>query len=340
MSKSLIAGGILLIGLNLLFGRRGGNVLIHLSIGLLMLGQFIFGDRQIEERITLADGEKTSMALRLDEVELAFVDDSASDKNRVIAVDQEELLRAMRTGRRIADPNLPFQIAVSQYLPNADVVSAQRDEAPQSNPANEGIGLEFRVVPAEKTGGAKEGTNMPAAYIELFDKSGKQSLGKRLVALQLNDFSQLTRGRQDNFVDRVRDGDKTYAMGLRFRRTYKDYEILLKDVQRINYSGTETPRDYSSRNRLQSRWFGVVGRSHLDEQSDAISRRNVLSKRFFSSGKSQARTQPDSRSSETPDGLCRISLAHSPLWECSVTSAARSLDLLHVSIASALKRRR
>ncbi len=84
MSKSLIAGGILLVGLNLLFGKRGGNVLIHLSIGLLMLGQFIFGDRQIEERMMIADGEKTMMAIRPDEVELVIIDPSSKEVDKVV----------------------------------------------------------------------------------------------------------------------------------------------------------------------------------------------------------------------------------------------------------------
>ena len=35
-------------------------------------------------------------------------------------------------------------------------------------------------------------------------------------------------------------------MALRFRREYKPYKVTLKDVERVDYSGTETPRDYSS----------------------------------------------------------------------------------------------
>jgi ABC-type transport system involved in cytochrome c biogenesis permease subunit len=246
MSKSLIAGGILLVGLNLLFGVRGGNVLIHLSIGLLMLGQFIFGDRQIEERITLADGEKSSMALRLDEFELAFIDESSPDKNRVIAVDEDAIKRSFSRKTRITDSQLPFQIAVLDFYDNADLTSLKKESESRTNLATRGLGLEFRAVPVEKTGGAKEGTNMPAAYIELFDKDGKESLGKHLVALQVNDFAQLTRGRQENILDQIKGDQTLYSIAMRFRRHYKDYEVFLKDVERINYVGTATPRDYSS----------------------------------------------------------------------------------------------
>ncbi len=51
MSKSLIAGGILLAGLILLFGRRGGNVLIHLAVGMLMLGSSSLGTGRSKSRL-------------------------------------------------------------------------------------------------------------------------------------------------------------------------------------------------------------------------------------------------------------------------------------------------
>ena len=39
---------------------------------------------------------------------------------------------------------------------------------------------------------------------------------------------------------------KNIELALRFRREYKPYSVKLKDVVRIDYSGTDTPRDYSS----------------------------------------------------------------------------------------------
>ena len=36
----------------MVFGKQGGNVLLHLGVGLLMFGQFVFGDRQLEQRFT------------------------------------------------------------------------------------------------------------------------------------------------------------------------------------------------------------------------------------------------------------------------------------------------
>ncbi len=47
-------------------------------------------------------------------------------------------------------------------------------------------------------------------------------------------------------MTRSRSGEKTYQLGLKFHREVKPYWVQLEDVRRVDYSGTETPRDYSS----------------------------------------------------------------------------------------------
>jgi len=195
MSKSLIAGTILLVGFIFLFGRRGGNVLIHLSIGMMMLGQFIFGDRQIEERISLADGESTNMAIRPDEVELAIVNRSDPTKDLVIAIDGDKLIAASRSKKAIEDPALPVQVFVEEYIENSNL--AKTDDTNTSLPKNRataGLGSQYVALPAVKTGGAMDKMNTPAAYVKLLSKDGKETIGTYLVALQANDRSSLTLG--------------------------------------------------------------------------------------------------------------------------------------------------
>ncbi len=246
MGKSLIAGGILLVGLILLFGRRGGNVLIHLSIGMLMLGQFVFGDRQIEERITLSDGEKTSMALRIDEHELAVIDASDPTKDRVIAIDQDLLYQSLRTGKKISAPEIPFQFLVKQYFENATLSDPSKNSDAKPNLATHGYGLQFMASPVVKSGGAKSKLNYPASYIEVFSHDGTKSLGTYLLAIQLNDARQVLMGQRSNLQEKVESDGTTYQLALRLRRSYKDYDITLKDVQRVDYTGSSTVRDFSS----------------------------------------------------------------------------------------------
>ena len=118
LTKSLLVGVVLLIGLILLFGKRGGNVLIHFGVGLMMLGQFIFGDQQVEERITLIEGESTRVAYQLDTVELGFIQSFSDEEDEVIGVDSPMLERSARNKTYIQDPSLPVDILVKEWFPN------------------------------------------------------------------------------------------------------------------------------------------------------------------------------------------------------------------------------
>jgi len=66
LMQSSVASLVLLAGLIMVFGARGGNVLIHIAVGMLMFGQFAFGDRQIEERLNLVEGQSSNMVCRTD----------------------------------------------------------------------------------------------------------------------------------------------------------------------------------------------------------------------------------------------------------------------------------
>ncbi len=125
LTKSLIVGLLLLIGLVFLFGKRGGNVLIHFGVGLLMLGQFIFGDQQVEERITLHEGESTRIAYQLDTVELAFFESASEDEDRVIGIDSPILERSARTSKYIEDPALPVDVLVNSWMANHEIEQAR-----------------------------------------------------------------------------------------------------------------------------------------------------------------------------------------------------------------------
>ncbi|MDZ4851466.1 MAG: cytochrome c biogenesis protein CcsA [Pirellulaceae bacterium] len=245
MSKSLIAGTILLVGLTLLFGIRGGNVLIHLAVGMMMLGQFIFGDRQIEERITLGDGQTTNVAIRPDEIELAFIDSSDPTKDSVVAIDGRLLLQSYRSQKPISDPALPVSFVVKQYMENSDL--RRVTGADKTNLASVGEGLQWIAEPTEKFGGAVEKReNNQSAYVEITDRESHKVIGTYLLVSLFNDNSAKSLGMRPDLLEDFQVNGKTISMGLRNRRTYKDYNVNLKEAQRVNYSGTQMVRDYSS----------------------------------------------------------------------------------------------
>lgn len=241
MAKGLGVASILLIGCLLLFGQQGGNLLLHFGVALLMIGQFAFGDRQLEQRLILSQRESSNTLINMDRIELAFMDKSKDGETQVIAIPDSMLAQHEGSESRISDPRLPFEIEVVDYMPNSQV--AEEGE----NPADTGLGQRLMVKEAMPVGGASEGTNIVSAYVRLFPKGSAEPMGTYLVSQYLNDAEKLFSGGSFNdSFDIVSSGDKEFEIGLRYERVPKPYWIQLSEVRRVNYSGTETPRDYSS----------------------------------------------------------------------------------------------
>jgi ABC-type transport system involved in cytochrome c biogenesis permease subunit len=240
--QSSVASLILLAGMVMVFGSRGGNVLIHIGVGLLMLGQFAFGDRQIEERMALVEGQSSNMALRTDETELAVIrsDDAANDRVTVIS---GRLLKARSGGEPIVADDLPFGVRVVSYFPNSSVI---RVGPVAPNQATVGIGKSWLATDKAPEGGASSRPNIASAYVQLTNRSTGADLGTFLISQFLNDQAQIFMGAGGDEVDTVDVDGTPYRLQLRYRRQYKPYSVTLTDVRRINYGASETPRDFSS----------------------------------------------------------------------------------------------
>jgi ABC-type transport system involved in cytochrome c biogenesis permease subunit len=240
--QSSAAAGVLLGGLVMVFGIRGGNVLIHVAVGMLMFGQFAFGDRQIEERMSLLEGQTTNVAFRTDEIELAVIESGEDRDDRVTAI-SGRLLKARAGGEPIVVAELPFEIRVRDFFPNSTVV---RVGPVAPNPANAGLGTRWLAAAKPPEGGATSKSNIASAYVELLDRSTGRSLGTHLVTQFLNDQAQIFMGSDGDECDTVEVAGRPWRLQLRFRREYKPYEVTLDDVRRVDYSASNTPRDYSS----------------------------------------------------------------------------------------------
>lgn len=247
LSKSLIVSAVMLVGLILLFGARGGNVLIHLGIGLLMLGQFVFGDRQREERISLYEGERTAVAVQTDIVELAVIDQSLPEKNRIVAFDDPLILDALRGKKPLSDPSLPFEIRVEKWMANSDLVT-RRENPEAAKDADGALGLppEVALVEAGKSGGAKSEMNFASAYVSVREKKTSRELGRYGLTQFFNDPSV----RPKPLLPQLESDGRTFELALRFRRNIKPFSFELKDVVLEQYTGTAIPKDYSSYVRI------------------------------------------------------------------------------------------
>ena len=244
LMQSSVASLVLLAGLIMVFGARGGNVLIHIAVGMLMFGQFAFGDRQIEERLNLVEGQTSNMVCRTDEIELACIEVAEETETKEdVTVISGRLLKARAGGEPIALEDLPFDIKVLEYLTNTSVT---RVGPFAENRATAGLGTSWLAIGRPPEGGASSKSNVAAAYVQLVDRKNGKDLGVFLVPQYLNDRSQLFMEAEGDICDTVDTASGPWRIQLRFRREYKPYEVRLDDVRRINYSASETPRDYSS----------------------------------------------------------------------------------------------
>ncbi len=249
LAKGTGAGLILLVGCLMIFGRQGGNLLLHFGVGLLMVGQFTFGDRQLEQRISLVEGESTNALINLDKVELAFITET-DEEDTVVAVPGSTLQAAAESGELIKDDALPVDVKVLEFFPNSDLVDIKPGNK-DTNQATKGVGLEVLAVGRRKHGGTDGQVNVASAYVDLRDKDSGESVGVHLVSQMLSDRQTLLPGGAGkDILDEVEVGESQYQLGLKYHREIKPYWVHLEDVQRRNYSGTETPRDYSSYIRI------------------------------------------------------------------------------------------
>ncbi len=257
-----LSGAVLLAGCILLFKKRGGIVLIHMGVGLLMFGQFWVAKYDVEEQMTIDEGATVSFAHDIRSTELAVVDSHDPAKDVVVVVPQELLLQSVRrsegtleglgyvrTGLSdwfgstpfvddqgvIHHEDLPFDVQVLVYYKNANLEDVKEDS---ENPATAGTGLKVVAKPVRAAAGAtSSAVDLAAAYVKLLSKEDGQALGTYLL-------SQIASSQ--DVVEEVEVADRTYDVSLRFERSYKPYSITLKDVRKDDYLGTSTPRNYSS----------------------------------------------------------------------------------------------
>lgn len=234
----------------LVFERRAGIVTIHAGVALLMFYEAFVTVSAIEEKMPIVEGTRARYAIDTRAPELAFVEQKpiafSEAKDAPVAAGtasdeevQHHFLFSL-SGNSEAESKtaplkvsgLPIEVKVLNYFPN----SLLRDKKlSESTIATAGLGLEQVAVSKAPSAGASASTeDMPSAYVQLLDANSHKELGTYLVTTM------------SNAQQPIKVGDKTYNLGLRFRRGYKPYQIELEDVRSETYVGTGIPKDYSS----------------------------------------------------------------------------------------------
>ena len=270
--QATLCGLLLLGGCHLVFRRRGGIVLIHLGVGLMMFGQFFVAKYDVEEQMRLEEGQTRAYGEDIRQTELAIVDSSDPKEDRVVAIPRSTLLASLNqrspsiftrlpkhvdASGIIHHPELPFDIQVVEYYKHAELTEVgEKGNDAGKNPATMGLGTRFQAVPLKPSSGASSEGNVDfaAMYVRLLRKDGSGEIGTYLVS-QLAPILNLN--------EMVRVGEKAYDVSLRFRRNYKSYQITLLDVRKDDYVGTSTPKNYSSDVKLVDNSRGVNREIHI-----------------------------------------------------------------------------
>jgi hypothetical protein len=228
--------------------KKSGIFLTHLGLIILLIGELLTGLWQEEFQMRIDEGDTKNYSESFLYNELAIVEVTDPNWDDVVAIPEERLAR----GDTLQHAKLPFQVKAQIYFPNAGLQMRNQmgpnqlaSGAPQL--ATQGVGTQIAVLPQPMTYKQNE-RNLPAAYVELIGTEG--SLGTWLVSPMLT------------APQRFEYQGRTFHLSLRFERAYKPYSISLLEFSHDRYAGTEIPKNFSSKIRLQTQ-DGSVDREVL-----------------------------------------------------------------------------
>jgi ResB-like family len=216
--------------------KKAGIQLVHGGLILMLLGELVSGLIQEEYQLQLNEGETRNYSQSWRRHELAVIDATAPDTDVVTVIPESRLGR----DTDIQVPALPFRVVPRAYYPNAHLTLKDQQPAGQAaveNLATTGLGPRFAVTPAEVTYDPDK-KNWPAAFVEVVTTEG--TLGTFLVSSLLTDAESFTYA------------DHTWHLALRQERAYKPYSLTLLKVTNDVFPGTDIPKNFSSRIRINT----------------------------------------------------------------------------------------
>jgi hypothetical protein len=212
--------------------RKVGIVLIHFGVVLLLLGQMLTDFLAVESNLHLRIGETKNYTEADRAFELVVMDTTDLDSDKVVAIPCSLLVRR----GEVSDPEMPFTLRVKTFYANSLLAQQSQPGYAQVNTtAGLGSGMWWREVPRE-TGMNR--IDMPSAIVEVVTNGG--SLGTFLVS---------------GWVDQPQPftfNHRSYEMLLRLERYYLPFSLHLIEFRHDKYPGTDIPKNFSSRVRLQN----------------------------------------------------------------------------------------
>lgn len=237
-----LVGSILLINLLAAHAKRfqisrkkAGILMIHAGLILLLLGQLFTDILSRESALDFQEGQSKNYSQDFRKNELVLIDTSDAENDTIFSIPESRL----RVGEKLDEAPLPFSIRVHDYWQNAEIVSKQSRGAIVTK-ANRGAAKDYAVLALPPVT-EMDRRDLPAALIEFFseENSEEKSLGTWLVSAILKPQT-------------ISHNDKEYELALRFKRYYEDFSLTLLDANHDNYKGTDIPKNFSSRVRIEN----------------------------------------------------------------------------------------
>ena len=264
-----LASVVLLVGCVLVFRKRGGIVLLHAGIGLLIFNELFVALTARERQVYLEEGQTTNYLRDIRTVEMAIVDRSAKEDDTHIVIPRsllernyEQNLRLEKAGKPpvpLADPRqqLPFDLAVVKFYRNSKirkVASGERTLATAGHGLVETIDEQHVAKGTDSDGKV----DIAGAFVRVTEKGTGKVLGTYMVS----QFASLEKNPW-RLSDQVSVGGKPYYLMLRFKQEYKPFTISLVEVRRDDYVASNTPRNYSSDIHLVDPAAGIDQTVHI-----------------------------------------------------------------------------
>jgi hypothetical protein len=211
--------------------KKYGIAMIHLGVVLLLVGQLLTDLLSTESLLHLRNGETKNYSEASSRFELAVVDTTDATTDKVVAIPSSRLLQH----GDISHSEMPFTIRVKTFYANSSLTEKPTPgSAEVGSTAGFGSGFWWRSLPHETETDKRD---MPSGIVELIAPQG--SLGAFLVSA---------------FLTRPQDLDyngRHYQLALRPERFYKPFALHLLEFRHDKYPGTDIPKNFSSRVRLQ-----------------------------------------------------------------------------------------
>jgi hypothetical protein len=212
--------------------RKIGILLIHLGIVLLLLGQMLTDFLSRESAMHLRIGQTKNYSEAERAFELVVLDTSDKDADKVVAIPCSLLVRR----GEVSDPEMPFNVRVKAFYANSLLAQQpQPGYEPVKTTAGPGPGIWWRNVPRETE---MNRMDMTSAIVEIITPKGP--LGTFLVSAWLD--------QPQSFAGNGR----SYELLLRQERYYLPFSLHLIEFRHDRYPGTDIPKNFSSRVRLQN----------------------------------------------------------------------------------------